>query len=429
MKLPHSAGATALALVGLLGLAAPVHAQDDPQEGHQDGVEQRVLRLELENAELGRRLDILTDELEIQDLGGLVPPVGASAFGMGPAASKVYAKESGLSIGGYGQGLYESPAGPGDTWDALRTVFYFGYKFDRHWVFNSEIELEHAGVGDDGEAAVEFATLDYVSGGAVNGRAGLALMPMGLLNEMHEPTTYLPSQRSLTESRIIPSTWRENAIGVFGDAGPISYRAYLAAGLDATGFTAEGLRGGRQEGSESMAEDLGIVLRADWTETPGVLVGGSWYCGDSGQGQAGTPDARTSIWEVHAETGWRGFSVRGLAARAEVDDVAALNSSLGLVGAASIGEELEGAYVELGYDLMTEIDPASGTSLSPFLRWETIDTQAAVPSGYASDPANDDEVLTFGVNWKPIDQIVVKLDYMDFDGGTDGWNFSVGYVF
>ena len=114
---------------------------------------------------------------------------------------------------------------------------------------------------------------------------------------------------------------------------------------------------------------------------------------------------------------------------ATVDDVTQLNAALGAVGNQSVGEELEGAYVELGYDLLSALAPESEASLSPYVRFETIDTQAKVPAGFTSDPLNDEQIATLGLNFQPIPQIAIKLDYQDWDHATDRWSFQIGYVF
>ena len=114
---------------------------------------------------------------------------------------------------------------------------------------------------------------------------------------------------------------------------------------------------------------------------------------------------------------------------ADLDDVAQLNTALRLAGAASVGEELEGWYAEAGFDVLTLLSEDTGQSLTPFVRLEAYDTQAKVPAGFSAAPANDEELLTFGLNWKPLRQIVFKLDYIDADRGTDRWNAAVGYVF
>ncbi len=399
------------------------------------GVAARLAALEAENQELRRRIDVVAGDVERSALGDVFPAVKGSEHGLGPAASKVYQHAGGLSIGGYGEFLYENVQGVdgADEIDALRTVLYVGYKFDEHWLFNSEIEFEHAGE----EVGVEFAYLDYCSSEAFNVRMGLVLLPMGWMNELHEPTTFLSTHRPSLERYILPSTWREVGAGFYGDAGDFSYRAYLTNGFDASGFTDAGLRGGRQEGSEAVAEDLAVSARLDYAGVPGLVVGASAYYGDSGQDGTGTggdlPDAGTSIYDVHVEYKTGALQARAVFAHAEVDDVAELNAALGLTGAESIGEELEGYYVELGYDVLSHFDADTGASLTPFARYETYDTQSQVPAGFASNPQNDVDIVTFGIAYQPIGQVIVKLDYQDVEDGSDDGadilSLGVGFVF
>ena len=123
-----------------------------------------------------------------------------SFYGLGPAASKVYQLDRGLSIGGYGEFHYqqarERPTRQHDQFDLERFVLYAGYKFNDRILLNSEIEFEHALIGEDTVAAesgaveVEFAYLDFLLWQQLNVRAGLVLVPMGFLNEMHEPPFY-----------------------------------------------------------------------------------------------------------------------------------------------------------------------------------------------------------------------------------------------
>ena len=126
-------------------------------------------------------------------------------------------------------------SGATDQLDFLRAIVYFGYKWNDHWLFNSEIEFEHASTEDGGEASVEFAYLDYLWKPELNARAGLLLIPMGFVNELHEPTTFLGARRPDVERVIIPTTWRENGFGLFGEAGPVSYRTYVVNGFEADG--------------------------------------------------------------------------------------------------------------------------------------------------------------------------------------------------
>jgi hypothetical protein len=403
----------------------------------QAGIEQRLNEVE-------RRQEIQAEEIERLDLGAAVVAPTEGVYGLGDAASKVYQVEQGLSIGGYGEMLYESidssrddgaPSGVRDRIDFLRAILYTGYKFNDEWVFNSELEFEHASTGSGGEVSVEFAYLDRLIQPGVNARVGMVLVPMGLINELHEPTLFLGAKRPDVERVIIPTTWRENGLGLFGEAGPFNYRTYLVNGLRADGFSAAGLRSGRQKGAQALAEDFGWVGRLDYTATPGLLAGVSVYSGDSGQGLRDASrseiEASTTIWEGHVDWEWRGFEARALYTQSSIDDVARLNQALGLTGSRSIGESLEGGYVEIGYDLFARRD--SARSLIPYARWEAFDTQAEVPAGFSRDPARDVESLTLGIAAQPFDQVIFKFDHQDYDNeagtGIDQWNLAVGYLF
>ena len=403
--------------------------------------------------EIERRIEALTLELEALRLGSdIVAPADTTVLGFGPAASKIYGAQQGVSIGGYGEFIYEnfsesredgSPSGRTDQVDALRGIVYVGYKFDERFLFNSEIEFEHASTGQAGSASLEFAYLDYRLTEGFGLRGGLLLSPMGFLNELHEPPIFLGAKRPGTESRIIPTTWRENGLGVFGQLGPFGYRFYLMNSLDgvgggsskAEGFNASGLRGGRQKGSKALAENFSTVGRVDWVGALGLTVGTSLYLGNSGHGRrlasGATVDVRTLIWEGHVAYQTSGLDVRALFAVADVDDAASLNALKGLTGNASVGERLQGGYVQLGYDLLTTA--STPHQLIPFLRYESVDTQLRVPDGFSANPANDATIVTFGLSWKPLPQIVGKADYQLHGNragtGVDQFNIALGYLF
>ncbi len=456
----------ALALaVAALWLAAPsgVAAQEEAPEERIERLEAAVQELRTrieardttEIEELRRRLEAVVRELERLRLGSEVVAADTlGIFGLAPAASKVYRAGRGVSIGGYGEVLYEnfaseredgSPSGATDQVDALRAIIYVGYKFNDRILFNSEIEFEHASTGQAGSASVEFAYLDYFISDDVGFRAGLLLPPMGFLNEIHEPPTFLGTERPQTEQAIIPSTWRENGIGLFGSTGGLDFRAYLVNGLDAvgggssnaSGFSASGVRGGRQKGSKAVAEDFAGVARVDYTGTLGLLVGSSVYLGESGQNapsplQTGeTIGARTLIWEGHAQYKARGLDLRGLFALADVDDVAELNAAKDLEGSASIGERLVGGYLQAGYDILRGAETQH--QLLPYLRWERLNTQDEVPEGFTANPANDLTIVSLGAAWKPIPQLILKADYQihsnEAETGVDQLNVALGWLF
>jgi len=401
-------------------------------------------------AEIERQIGLLSQELEKTRIGeASVEQPPTSQYGLGPAASKVYKKAQGVSVGGYGEAIYQNfeargddalPSGESDRADLQRLVLYFGYKWNDRWLLNSEIEYEHAttGEGDEekGEVSVEFANLEYHLRTEAIFRAGLVLIPVGLINEMHEPTVFLGARRPDVEQRILPSTWREMGAGVFGDAGPVSYRAYVVNGLNAAGFESGDIRESRQGGSNALAEDLAVTGRADWNAAPGLTLGASFFTGKSGQGLTDTAgatiDAKTMIYEGHATWQWRGVDARALYARTHIEDVARINDALGFAGADSIGERQAGWYAQAGFDVLTLCSDTE-QSLIPFVRYEAFDTQQGVPSGFVRDGANDVQVKTIGLSWKPITHVVVKADYQDFDNragsGVDQWNVLLGFIF
>lgn len=394
-------------------------------------------------AELAEKVDILAAELEKIRLGEELVEADESEYGFGPAASKVYRTEQGLSIGGYGEMLLEAPdsekddgsaSGKDNSFDFLRGIVYFGYKFNDRWLLNTEIEFEHASTGKSGEASVEFAYLDYVHRPELNFRTGLLLVPMGFINELHEPTVFLTAKRPEIERTIIPTTWRENGIGLFGEVGPVSYRTYVVNGLRADKFSSSGLRGGRQKGSKAISEDFAWVGRVDYTPAPGWTLGLSAYLGDSGQNledAQGSIGVSTTIVEGHAEWRHGGFQLRGLYAQAELGDVGRLNDALGLTGSSSVGESMSGYYLEAGYDVFSQ--RGGEAQLIPYVRFEDYNTQDEVPTGFSASASKDVEILTLGVAYKPIDELIFKFDFQDQDNGSgtglDQFNLAVGYIF
>ncbi len=395
-------------------------------------------------ATIETQIEALAGELERLRLGKTVAEADQSQYGLGQAASKVYRTEQGLSVGGYGEVLFESfdselengaDASKDDQADALRGVIYLGYKFNDQWIFNSEVEFEHGSTSASGSASLEFATLDYLWKPELNFRAGLLLAPMGFVNELHEPPLFLSTERPNVERQIIPSTWRENGLGIFGDIGPFTYRTYLLNGLEAEGFSSSGLRGGRQKGSKAKANDIGWTGRLDYTAVPGLTAGISAYIGDSGQGlldlEGEIIDARTEIYEAHIDWQLHGFRLRGLVADADVGDAGRLNQALGLSPSNSIADSLSGYYLELGYDLLNR--RPGQLAVIPFVRYESLDTQADLAAEATPNPSRRSDIFTLGLAFKPIDQLVFKIDFQDWSNdaktGLDQWNLALGYLF
>ena len=438
-------------------LALPAAAKTDQELAQED----RIGALE-------RKVEVLISELERTRADMALPedPQLESVFGMGPGASKIYSLSRGLSIGGYAEGLYTAivddkrESGARNRADFLRAVLYVGYKFTDNILYNMEIEFEHATTSSSdssgsGSASVEFAALDFLWKPELNARAGILLAPLGFLNEMHEPPFYYGTHRPDAETRIIPTTWRENGAGIFGQiAEQLDYKLYVMNGFNARGFDERGLRGGRQKGNRALAEHLGFAGRLDWTPAPELLLGGSVYVGSSGQDQdieatfedleyeVELPDAQTTIWEVHGQFKKAGLHSRALFTMAHVQDAAALSRALAptkfggtgdLKEGQAVARRMLGLYVEVGYEVLQWLLPESQATLEPFFRYEYVDTQNDVPSGFERDRSQIVNTYTAGLHYKPIPNVVVKLDYRNRSAAAgalgDEVNAGIGVVF
>ena len=297
-------------------------------------------------------------------------------------------------------------------------------------MFNSEIEVEHGN-----EIFVEFAYVDYLINDNLSLRGGLLLLPIGLVNEFHEPNVFFGAKRPETEQRIIPTTWRENGAGLIASFGMVNVRAYLTNGLNGAGFTSAGLRGGRQRGVQARAANMAFSGRFDVTPVPGLIAGVGLYTGGSGQEQvvlAGEQiDLHTTVAEVHGQVQIRGFDIRGLFAQATVDDAGAASLALRLPLTAPIAETMEGGYVQVGYNVLSQID--TNIALTPYVRYEQVDTQHGVPPGFVRDLTRDGDFTTLGVEVKPIPNVVLKADYQWItnaaDTGRNQVNVNLGYSF
>jgi len=400
-------------------------------------------------AEQERRTGILAEELETLKSRFVLPETGEykSLYGLGPAASKVYQMPRGLSIGGYGEasaiffvGDNEGPVKRSDVGDLARFITYIGYKFSDRIILNSEIEYEHAKVGPTvsagaGDVEIEFANLDFLLTEQANIRTGLILIPMGFLNEIHEPPFYFGNLRPEVEQRIIPTTWRELGVGVHGTILPgLTYRTYVTNSLNARGFSNTTIRGARQSGNRALFEDLAWTGRLDYTPIPGLQVGGSFFWGNTGQDQvfAGQKiDAPFTLYEFHGQYQHRGLHLRALFAQGHIGDADVLSAALGSSG--PISKRIVGGYLEAAYDILPLLFPGTEMSLSPFIRFERLDTQADVPAGFTPNRSRDLTVINLGLSYKPIPNVVIKLDYRNLDAEVgqiaDEFNIGIGFIF
>ena len=386
--------------------------------------------------ELERKVEILAQEIESERRESLVIDQEYNTqLGVGPAGSKIYqAAESSVTIGGYGEAFYLNSEEPGkDEADFLRNVLYFGYRFSDRILFNSEIEIEHAD-----EIYLEFAYLDFLFNEHFNIRAGMMLTPLGFVNEVHEPQFFFGNLRPPVETQIIPSTTRENGVGIYGRlAGQVDYRLYLQNSFNGMGISSSNLRGLRQKGSNTKASDLALTGRLDWNPMTGVTLGGSFWSGNMGhedQFNGEQVGLRMDLVDLRAQYRYGGLQVRALLVFVNIDDTLAAS----LEKSEAIGEEMKGWYIELGYDIFTLIQNSPDRqSLYPWVRYSEIDTQAAIHpavigAGLNKDPKNDRSVLEFGLHYMPHPNVVIKGEVRDWDSAadsnTDGTNNQTEYV-
>jgi len=415
----------ASAIAGLLSLLLV----GTPAVAEEKSAEERIRELE-------RKIEILAEEIEGSRREALVAPEHEydTQLGIGPAGAKIYGLDQGLSIGGYGEAFYlQSDDAGKDEADFLRNVLYFGYRFSDRILFNSEIEIEHAD-----EIFVEFAYLDFLIDESFNVRAGMMLTPLGFVNEVHEPMFFFGNLRPPVETQIIPSTTRENGVGVYGRiGGQLDYRLYLQNSFDGTGISSGNLRGLRQKGSNAKAEDLALTGRLDWNPLPGVTLGTSFWTGDMGHDDVFNGqdiDLNMNLYDVRAQYRYGGAQLRALYTRADIDDTLAVSQDKGQ----AIGERMSGWYVEAGYDIFTLIaNSPERQSLSPWIRYSEIDTQDAIAAdvqaaGFTKDPKNDRSVLEVGLHYMPHPNVVIKAELRDWDSedasGLDGTNNQEEFV-
>lgn len=341
--------------------------------------------------------------------------------------------ESRLSFHGYGEVHYNNPeTGTMDDdaparADVHRFVLGWTYEFTPTLRLDAEVDYEHAAR----ELELEYAHLDFDLSPTLSIRAGSLLMPVGPLNEFHEPPVFYSVERPYVQNTIIPTTWQENGVGLVGRAaeGSLGYRAYLVTGLDADGFGAmSGIRGGRTHASEALAEDLAGVARLEYATTVGLSVGASGYYGGADHGRAGFGDVSVAILSADARYRRFGFDLRGVYARVNVDGADSVSAMTG----EDVGEAMQGFYAEAAYDLLRrDRAPDRQRALFLFARFERFDTNEEMPEGIPADPAADRKVMTAGVAFQPIDKIALKADFEHWEDGADDEldRFNLGAAF
>jgi hypothetical protein len=349
-----------------------------------------------------------------------------------------------FSFGGYGE-MHANfgENGSSDQFDIHRLVMYIGYDFTDWIKFHSEVEIEHAFVADDsgGEVVIEQAYMDFELNKAYNIRAGRVLTPLGIVNQKHEPTSFLGVERPLFAKYIIPSTWSSDGVGVYGSPCKwLDYQVYIVAGLDGAGFSdTGGIRGGRIKERPSYHEPA-ITGRVDVHPFAGIelphnqdlRVGFSGYFGGLDNGNKGKNpgiNGDISIYSADFEYSISKFDFRGAAAYEYISNASSLNNGT--------AEGIFGWYIEGGYHFMPEswkTGKLADSDAVAFVRYDEVNTQFKMPDGVSRNPAGRQNQWTFGVNFYPVKNVVVKVDYQVRSNGNDDdmddlINFGLGWEF
>jgi hypothetical protein len=337
------------------------------------------------------------------------------------------------AIGGYGEihvrGTTQGKSGE-RAWiaDIPRLVIFVAHEYSPSFRSYIELEMEHSlsCATCPGAVELEQAYIDWKIGGDYIGlRAGLVLVPMGVINQWHEPPVFHGVTRPRVETVVIPSTWREIGAGFFGQPHEIlRYELYAMTGLDPAGFSANGIGGGRQNGGFAAAKGWAVTGRVEVEPMLGLVIGASGYVSDAGPNGAlfdrsGAPvDLSLPVigWSADARLRHAGIEWKVLFAEWHMPESKALMLSYSESGALRFPDAtypvpttIRGAYVEGAYDVLRPFDV--NHQLLPFARIEHYTTQADVPEGYAPSPIFSVREYTFGASYRPIQQIVLKADY------------------
>lgn len=390
-------------------------------------------RLSSENAALKKQNQLLNNKVEnteqqIANNTAAVEVVSENYEVVGNAAEWF----NNTTIGGYGElhyqnRSYESGKSHKEEVDFHRFVLFFGHEFTDDLRFFSELELEHSisGDGKAGEIELEQAFLEYDFNENASAKAGLFLMPVGILNETHEPNTFYGVERNEVEKQIIPTTWWEAGIGgsYHFDNG-FSFDAVLSSGLDidSTGGKAYSIRSGRGKVSKQKANDPIIAFRGKYTGIPGLELAGT-ILHQTDLGQSDNPSGSSiavgsgTLYETHAiyskTIGPGTFTGRALYSRWEID----VNDPMQLAA-----KTQSGWYVEPSYRIPTSIG-----DIGVFSRFQKLD--------YYSGSAKNYDIWEAGANWWVHENVVLKANYIYKEdtvvdnNDESGFDLGIGYQF
>ncbi|MDT8387763.1 MAG: porin [Thiogranum sp.] len=392
-----SLGTFALMLTASLGAQAETMPDQDEMWRILQQQQREIEKLKSEQQETSEKAEAVLDVVE----QGQYSTSGAASW-----AERT-------RIGGYGELHYnnlDTDDGNFKELDFHRFVLFFGHQFSDRLRFFSELELEHAlsGDGKNGEVELEQAYIEYDLNPNHRTKAGIYILPVGILNETHEPPTFYGVERNPVENAIIPSTWWAGGVALSGEIAPgWSYDVGVHEGLENSSYV---IRSGRQKTSNADAHDLASTARLKWTGVAGVeLAGTVQYQENITQGVDN--DASAWLVETHAIVQRGPYGLRALYARWDID-----GDGASLVGR----DEQQGFYIEPSYRVTEKF--------GVFARYNQWDNQAG------NSVETEKKQYDIGFNYWPHPDVVFKADYQkqdneSGDGERDGFNLGVGYQF
>ncbi len=346
-------------------------------------------------------------------------------------------------LSSYGEITYARPRSDSSATQADIARFVLGYqhRFDSKTKVVAELEIEHAvsSSTDAGEVAVEQVYVEHRLNDTYGFRAGVFLMPLGLINQNHEPNTFYSVNRPLVETAIIPSTLREAGIQMFGEHdNGISWSAGITTGYDLTkwdplnGESVESpLRTLHQEGQLARSKDLSLFAAIDWRGIPGLRVGAGITSGKASHGSKDflAPNARVTLADVHAQWTPGAWDFSAVYARGTISGAGELNASF--AGAPYlVPKSFDGYYLQAAYKI-----PLGGDyRVSPFTRIERINTGRSfdgVLAGLNPTAYDTETVWTTGVSFNIAPTVVLKADYQKYKivKDSDRLNLGLGFSF
>ena len=342
-------------------------------------------------------------------------PEWAAAQAPAPVPPAVSAAPQTGPLSGYMDFHFNKRTREAGVLDFHRFVLLVNHTFTPRIRFVGELELEHAfveGLEDAGELELEQAYLDFLITRRFNVRAGMVLVPLGIINERHEPPVFHGVERPAVDTVIIPTTWFDAGAGVHGElAGGWRYRAYVLTPLNALEFSAaEGIREGRQKGAEAAMRNAAAAGRVEYLALRGLSAGTGFWIGQ-GNVLNSTLATPVRVFEVDARYTVGRLDFRGEAAGVSIPNAGALNSALGrLTGVnPNIATGLRGFYGEAAYRVWAG-GPAR--DLVAFVRHENFDTQYRMPDGWLPLKQFDRDAWVTGLTYYPDPDIAVKVDYV-----------------